>query len=154
MQRSLKALATARRITKIITVGAAEQHVDEERALLASLPLAEGFEQRGSGSEEEISTVLATCSYGIFAQDELSFGKSGTFMAYAAHGLNVLADFASPSKPEPVCWLVAPDELLAGLSDEELQSRAKQLRIWQEQNCSWEVIARKLGDALGLDGKR
>ena len=72
-------------------------------------------------------------------------------MAYAAHQLNVLADFADPSKPPPVCWLVAPAELLKGIPEHELARRAECLRMWQEQNCSWTVIANKIGRALAIE---
>ena len=46
-----------------------------------------------------------------------------SFMAYAAHQLNVIADFAEPTKPPPVCWLVAPSELVDGIAKQELVRR-------------------------------
>jgi hypothetical protein len=153
MRQDLQALAGSGQITKIISIGAnADPRLDEEeRELLASLPLREGFEQRGRTSEEEISATLATASFGLFGQSELSYAKSGTFMAYAAHQLNILAEFADVSKPEPVCWLVAPRELHRGLSEEELKHRAERLRLWQEQASSWPVIATSFAAALDPD---
>jgi hypothetical protein len=150
MRQDLQVLAGAGRITKIISIGAdADPRLDEEeRELLGSLPLREGFEQRGRTSEEEISATLATASFGLFGQSELSYAKSGTFMAYAAHQLNILAEFADASKAEPVCWLVAPRELHGGLSQEELKHRAERLRLWQEQASSWPVIATSFAAAL------
>ena len=153
MQGNLTSLAGAGRITKMISVGAGDdsRREAEERALLAGLRFKEGFEQQGPRSESEVSQLLLAASFGIFAQDQLSLSKSGTFMAYAAHGLNVLADFADVSMPEPICWLVAPRELLGGISEAELKTRAECLAAWQQQNSSWESIAKAFARALDLD---
>ncbi len=152
MRASLNALATAEQLTRIITVGANSdsQAHNEERDLLADLSLADGFEQRGPQSEATISEMLSTASFGIFGQDELSYGKSGTFMAYAAHDLNVLADFADPSGPEPLCWLVAPRDLVEGISPSELKRRAEHLREWQQRAASWELIGATIAQAFEL----
>src|SRR5262249_39126476 len=143
MGKRLAALAAAGRITKIISVGRdSERHLsDREGELLRALNLPEGFSQEGALAEEKVSELLSSVSFGIFGQNELSYGKSGSFMAYAAHQLNVIADFTEQSKPPPVCWLVSPQELLAGISDTELDRRAECLRSWQEQNGSWNIIA-------------
>jgi hypothetical protein len=155
MQSSLTGLAAARVVTKIISVGASSdlEAVEEERRLLTSLQLADGFQQLGAQSECAISRILATASLGAFGQDELSYAKSSTFMAYAAHELNILADFADASKPAPVCWLVAPRELLKRISPAELKTRAQRLRNWQEQTSSWKLIGAKFSEALELDAK-
>jgi hypothetical protein len=153
METDLRSLAAAKHINQIISVGAdsGSQEDAEERQLLGNLPLAEGFEQRGPQSENAISQLLSTAAFGIFGQEELSYGKSGTFMAYAAHELNILADFASPSKVEPLCWLVAPPELLEGISQTELQTRAGCVRDWQERTSSWELIGATFSEALELN---
>jgi hypothetical protein len=153
MEKRLATLAASGRIRKIISIGRDSDPgaCDHERELFDRLKLSEGFEQRGAGTEEQISQVLSSVAFGIFGQDELSLGKSGTFMAYAAHQLNVLAEIADSSKPAPVCWLVAPDELLDGISQDELDIRAERLRLWQKETCSWQRIARELGSALELD---
>jgi hypothetical protein len=155
-QNSLASLAAGGQVTKIISVGAGVDSGDdaEERALLATLNLKDGFEQRGPRSEQEISKLLLTSSFGIFGQDQLSLGKSGTFMAYAAHELNVLADFADVSMPEPICWLVAPRELPAGVSQSELKIRAQRLATWQRGNSSPELIAKAFAEALHMDFTR
>jgi hypothetical protein len=153
MHSSLSALAAARVITKIISVGANSdlESKEEEQRLLTSFQLADGFQQLGVQSESTISKILATASLGAFGQDELSYPKSGTFMTYAAHELNILADFANASKPAPICWLVAPSELLNGISPTELKERAQHLRNWQEQTSSWKLISTKVSDALELN---
>jgi hypothetical protein len=150
MQSSLRSLAAVGRITKIVTVGANGDGNAEERGLLAGLGLAEGFEQRGPQPERAISELLLTASFGISAQDELSYSKSGTFMAYAAHGLNIVAACADRSKEEPLCLLIAPGELLQGIFETELKLRGEGLRAWQERTSSWQIIAAKFADALQL----
>jgi hypothetical protein len=149
----LVSLARAGALSRIVSVGAGEDATEEkeERALLAALPLREGFEQRGQRPEAEISELLLTASFGIFAQGELSIAKSGTFMAYAAHELNVLTDIAGQSKPEPICWLVSPEELLGGISGLELKKRAEALLAWQRQVSSWKGISENFSKALDLE---
>lgn len=152
MQGKLADLASAGCIKRIATVGhgSSEDANRRERELLERLNLPAGFTQHGALAELKVSEVLNSASFGIFGQNELSCQKSGSFMAYAAHQLNVIADFAQPTKPPPVCWLVAPLELLEGIAQGELDRRAKCLRMWQEENCSWEVIGNKVGRALGI----
>ncbi len=155
MQNSLSSLAAAKVITKIICVGADSdfESKEEEERLLMSLQLADGFQQLGAQSESAISKIFATVSLGVFGQDELCYAKSGSFMAYAAHTLAILADFADPSKPAPICWLVAPGELLEGISPAELKTRAQRLRDWQEKTSSWKLIGAKFSEALELNAK-
>jgi len=150
MQSSLSLLAAAGRITKIITVGANGDGDSEERGLLSGFRLAEGFEQRGPRPEREISELLLAAPFGISGQDELSYSKSGAFMAYAAHGLNIVAEYADRSKEEPLCWLIAPRELIQGVSEAELKLRGERLRAWQKRTSSWQIIAAKFADALQL----
>jgi hypothetical protein len=154
MQSPLRALARAGRITKIVTVGAGDSNDPaEERSLLAKLELPEGFEVRGAQTEGDISEMLLTASFGVSAQDELSYAKSGTFMAYAAHALNIIAPCADPTKPEPLSLLVAPDELLRGLSETDLDARGERLRAWQRRTSAWELIAQKFADTLELNDR-
>jgi hypothetical protein len=77
--------------------------------------------------------------------------KSGTIMAYAAHGLNILSPFAGGEQPEPLCWATHPAELAAGIADDVLATRADTLRAWQERTCSWPQIAREFAQALRLE---
>lgn len=150
MRDCLRPLAAAGRIRKIISLGAGIDPAleAEERSLLSTLELKEGFELRGSRPEREVSEALLRASFGVFVQNELSLTKSGTFMAFAAHEPNVIADFASTTKPPPICWLVSPRELLAEISNSELKGRAENLRSWQNENSSWDLIARTFAEAL------
>lgn len=154
MQRDLHALARQGLITHLIAVGAGNDASgdSEERKLLAELAFTRSFGQRGAMPEEQISAVLSAATFGISAQDELSLTKSGTFMAYAAHGLNILSPIADPVAEEPLCWLTSPAELLAGGAEDHLRSRAAALRAWQERTASWSRIAAEFAEALQLTG--
>jgi len=152
MGSSLKSLSAAERIRKIVTAGSGSstKGADDEQAALLKLELIDGFEQRGPLPEMKISELLSTSEFGISAQDELSITKSGTFMAFAAHGLNVLSCYADGTKSEPFSLMISPDELLNGVALSDLQSRGERLRQWQERTSSWPHIAREIAHALKM----
>ena len=150
MLPALKSLGGVGKIGKIITTGGGQSREgdDEEVALLTELELIEGFDQRGPLPEEKISELLLACEFAISAQDELSITKSGAFMAYAAHGLNIISCYADASKPEPLSLLISPDELRKGVTRTELESRGEKLRQWQERTAAWPHIANQVARAL------
>ena len=111
---------------------------------------ANGFAQRGPLPEAEISAALSASAFGISDQEELSLMKSGTFMAYAAHGLNIHSRIADSLAAEPLCWLTSPAELRHGISADQLHTRAANLRTWQERTSSWPRIADEFAGALQL----
>jgi len=152
MHRGLKALGATGRIRKIVTVGGGGSRPgnDDEAALLTGLDLSEGFDQLGPLPEEKISELLLAGEFGISAQDDLSITKSSTFMAYASHGLNIISPYAGASRPEPLSWLTSPDELLQGITREDLESRRERLRDWQERTAAWLQIANQIARALEL----
>ena len=148
----LKALGAAGVIRKIVTAGAGQSREGDaqEFALLLELELIEGFDQRGPLPEEKISELLSMCVFGISAQDAPSITKSSTFMAYAAHGLNIISSSADASKPEPLSLMIAPEELMKGTTHSELQARGERLRQWQERTSAWPHIASQISRALEL----
>ncbi|MDP9004041.1 MAG: glycosyltransferase family 4 protein [Verrucomicrobiota bacterium] len=150
MHEELKSLAASGRIRKIVTAGSGRsaEGDEEELALLLGLELSDGFDQRGPLPGEKISELLSAAMFAISAQDELSVTKSGTFMAAAAHGLNILSNYADTSKPEPLSLLTSPRELINGLTDTELQSRGEKLRQWQERTSAWPLITERFARAL------
>jgi hypothetical protein len=152
MLPELKSLGAARKIRRIVTAGSrwSQKGDDEELALLLQLELTEGFDQRGPLPEEKISELLLACEFALSAQDELSITKSGTFMAAAAHGLNIISCHADAAKPEPLSLLIAPAELLQGVTAKELQSRGERLRQWQERTSTWPHIANQVARVLDV----
>ena len=152
MRKSLAALVSSGQLKRIATAGHGTTALATQREseLLHQLNLPAGFVQHGPLAEQQVSELLQSATFGIFGQNELSCQKSGSFMAYAAHQMNVIAEFADPTKPPPICWLVAPSELIGGVAPQELERRAQCLYRWLEENCSWEVIGNKIGRALGI----
>ena len=150
MLPSLKLLGGKEQIRKIVTTGAGQSREgdDEERALLMELELIDGFEQRGPLPEERVSQLLSLGAFALSAQDDLSVTKSGTLMAYAAHGLNIISCYADVSKPEPLSLMISPEELMKGVTPRELESRGERLRLWQEQTSAWPHIAHEVARAL------
>ena len=153
MIEHLRSLAAGGVITKLITIGGGKSPAGdaEEQELARGWQLRGGAEFRGALPEHEVSEWLANGTFALSAQDELSVTKSGTFIAYAAHGLNIISPHAAASAAEPLCWATQPAELLAGIADTELQARAGNLRAWHERTCSWPRIAQEFARALRLD---
>jgi hypothetical protein len=153
MDGSLRELAGSARISRIVCLGQNRdpEAVRRERELLAQLHLPDGFTQYGPLDEAAVSRTLSTAEFGLFGQTAPSCTKSGSFMAYAAHQLGVIAEFANASEPPPICWLISPAELLSGVDRRELERRAECLRMWYEHNSSWNVIASRLGRALAIE---
>lgn len=150
MLPELKLLAAVGKIRRIVTAGVrwSRKADEEELALLERLELSEDFDQRGPLPEEKISELLLASEFAISAQDELSITKSGTFMAAAAHGLNIISCHADGAKPEPLSLLISPAELLKGITSIELRSRGERLREWQERTSAWPHIARQVARVL------
>ncbi|MDQ6913626.1 MAG: hypothetical protein M3128_12215 [Verrucomicrobiota bacterium] len=140
-------------IAKIITCGAQNTPAGDakEEKILQRLGLTSGYEMRGALAEREISQLLGRATYALSAQDELSLMKSGTFMACAAHGLNIISPAADSLGAEPLCWLTSPEELGAGISPNELETRAKNLREWQARTSAWSMIAGRFAEALQFE---
>jgi hypothetical protein len=152
MLPALKSLGGTGKIRKIVTAGAGQSREgdDDEAALLTELDLSEGFDQRGPLPEEKISELLSACEYALSAQDEPSITKSSVFMAYAAHGLNIISQYADVSKSEPLSLLISPDELNKGVTRTELEHRGEILRQWQERIAAWPSIANQVARVLGV----
>ena len=153
MEAELKSLSEAKKIKKIVAIGAGSspQGDREERARLGALGLAEGFDRRGPLPEKVISKLLSTAAFALWAQGELSVTKSGTFMACAAHGLNIISCYADAAKAEPLSLLISPNELTKGITMAELLSRAARLREWQERTSAWPQIASEIARALEIE---
>jgi hypothetical protein len=151
MKDELKPLAAVGRIRRIVTVGASHGPPgdSEEEARLREIGLADGYDRRGPLPENEISALLSNCEFAISAQDELSITKSGTFMAFAAHGANILSCYADATGPEPLSLVTSARELMSGVTEAELVSRGARLRQWHDRTSAWPLIAGRVGQALG-----
>ncbi|HSH39214.1 MAG TPA: hypothetical protein VK993_10540 [Chthoniobacterales bacterium] len=153
VEEHLGSLASHGIVRTVVTVGGGNtpRGDAEEKELLARIKLPDGVDLVGALREHEVSELLASSSFAVSAQDELSVTKSGTFVAYAAHGLNILSPHANASSAEPLCWAIHPAEPLGGIADSELRLRAESLRAWHDRTCSWQRIAREFARALRLE---
>ena len=153
MHEHLQSLAASAPISSLVVIGGGNRPAGdaEEKELVARLQLREGVEFRGALPEHEVSALLSSASFAISTQDELSVTKSGTFIAYAAHGLNIISPHARASASEPLCWATHPQELQAGIAEAELRKRAESLRSWHDRTCSWPRIAGEFVRALRLE---
>ena len=153
MREHLAAPAASGAISKLVLVGGGNTSAGdaEERGLAGALQLRDGVDFRGALPEHAVSELLASASFAISAQDELSVTKSGTFIAYAAHGLNIISPYAAASAAEPLCWATHPAELQTEDGARELQARAQSLRGWHDRTCSWPRIAEEFARALRLN---
>ena len=153
MREHLAPLARSGGIAKLVIVGGGNGPSGdaEETELARALQLRGGAEFRGALPEHAVSELLASASFAVSAQDELSVTKSGTFIAYAAHGLNIISPYAGASATAPLCWATHPAELQAGIAEAELRARAESLRAWHARTCSWPHIAEQFARALRLD---
>jgi hypothetical protein len=156
LHKGLLRLARLRRITEIVSVGVSESTADfaQEQELLASLYLQDGFRQLGPLSEADVSSTLNACAFGISGQDKQSHTKSGTFMAYAAHALNIIWPGDPSPSEEPAALLLDVDTLTAGIAEADLERRALALRRWYEQTASWPHIAATFDAALNSAAPR
>lgn len=139
LRAALRELARANTLTRITTIG----HGDNsgEATLLEDLKLSAGHQQLGACSEAAVSREFQQAAFAISDQDPLSYSKSGTLMAYAEHGLNIISPFATATSREPFSFFFSPAELQSGVSLEQREERARLLKSWQARTASWPSIA-------------
>ena len=139
LRGTLRKLASAKTLTRITTIGQGDN--SGESALLEDFKLSAGFQQLGACSEAVVAREFEQAAFAISDQDPLSYTKSGTLMAYAQHGLNVISPFASATSGEPFSIFFSPTDLQGGVSPEQREERARLLKNWQARTSSWPSIA-------------
>ncbi|TLD68423.1 glycosyltransferase [Phragmitibacter flavus] len=150
MLAGLQRLSEAGRLKKLVILGGSDDGGRAERELLKEVLPLEQVEATGFVEEGELSAILDGAEFGISGQDWSSVEKSTTFMAYAAHGLNILSPFAGSDTRAPFAWLTGVEELLAedGDLDGRLIERSQALRDWHASTASWPAIAAKMSEGL------
>lgn len=155
LREPLAALAAGGRLHRLVLLGVGQGEAlarEEDELLRAIFPAsattaaAAGFDVLGERPAREIATWLARAEFGLSFQNETNFTKSGTLMAYLAHGIDVLSPFAGRACPEPFASMTHPDELLA---DTPLPpGRAESLRGWYATHADWPLLAAAFADGL------
>jgi hypothetical protein len=155
MIAALKPAARTGRLARLTTIGSGNTTAgdEQERTLLQSMQMRDGYDIHGEQPSDEISRMLAAAEFALSDQDALSILKSSTFMSYAAHRLNIISPAANPAAPEPLCYLTSPAELAHGITADVLETRRNRLQEWQQATSSWSAIARAFADALSLQQK-
>ncbi len=114
----------------------------EEKCLLASALPADAIQILGPLPPADLSRLFLRTQFGIFAQTPASFTKSGIFMAYASHGLAIVADNAAGLTGEPHRRVLHPSDLLGGKAGAEaVRERGAHLLEWYGTTADWESIA-------------
>jgi hypothetical protein len=100
--------------------------------------------------ESGVSQLLGSARFALTNVNALTWSKSGTFMACAAHGCAAVVERRDAAGP--LRHAIARDEV-GRLSIDEVESRAAALKRWYEENAAWAVTARRLA-SLGRTGAR
>jgi hypothetical protein len=114
----------------------------EDELIRSALPDG-AFEILGRVPEAELSGLLLEAGMALCGQDAGAYTKSTIFMAYASHGVNILATGMRGMKEEPLCWVTHPAELEEAGADfaRVLAERSARLSAWFDATASWERIA-------------
>jgi len=152
MKESLARLAQAGRLNQLLIVGGSPDGAQTELSFARQFLPEEKLGATGFMDDEALSELLARAEFGVSGQDWLSVEKSTTFMAYAAHGLNILSPYAGTDERAPFNWLTGVDELLTDdmQMEQKLRDRSRSLREWYESTASWSAIATKMSAGLRI----
>lgn len=107
-------------------------------ALIAEMLPADAVTDHGELEPAEVSRWLQGAEFCLSSSNELTWSKSGTFMAYAVHGCAVVVPVSSTS--EPLGFTIASADVTA-IATQAAEAKGEQLRQWYQQNAEWELIA-------------
>jgi hypothetical protein len=120
----------------------------EKTKLAALLPHSKSY-HHGSLTAPDVSDVLSSSTYGLFAQPLASCLKSGIFMAYAAHKLAVVVPESLTSSCKPASIVLAAHDLVNTSNPSAVAAKAAcDLFVWYQANASWDSISRAYEDVL------
>ena len=123
----------------------------EDGLLAGSLP-PDAYEILGRIPSPELSRLLLEAEAGLCGQVPRAYSKSTIFMAYASHGVNIVALNMRGITEPPECWVTDPAEFLEPGADigTLLAERSANLSRWFEETASWSRIASIYREELGL----
>jgi hypothetical protein len=101
--------------------------------------------RHGALDAARVSQLLHRAQFALTTADEATWTKSTTFMAYAAHGCNIVSLSTSPN--EPYCWTIPAHEV-GIINDSELRRRADAMQRWYESHADWRIIAAKISELI------
>jgi hypothetical protein len=133
-------------ITTLHLIGSRDEKFTAEiDALLSDFGAGDRVVAHGALSAPDVSKLLTESAYCLSAATPTTWSKSGTFMAYAAHGGAVVtkADQTSP----PLSATIAASQL-HDISAADVQNKRAMLRQWYQQNADWNVIAPRIAELI------
>jgi hypothetical protein len=128
------------RLTKLHLIGPAEdKFAHEAEEVIRSWPFVVRHGMLPAGA---VSQLLAASRFALTNVNPETWGKSGTFMACAAHRCAVVVSGARGGEP-PLSHTVGAEEV-AAISSDEIDRRTAALGEWYYANADWPVIAARM----------
>lgn len=126
-------------MTKLHLIGPTDEKFDaRSETLIQAYRNPNVVMKHGELAAETISELLSNVQFALTTVDELTWNKSGTLMAFLAHGCSVVS--RNKSSLEPLVWNVMPEEV-GTINFDNLQRRAEAARNWYQTNADWEILA-------------
>lgn len=136
---SIRGWSQSGRLTRLHLVGPRDfKFSPQADALLAEMLPAGAVADHGELEPADVSRRLQGAELCLSSSNELTWSKSGTFMACAAHGCAVVTPEACNS--EPLKFTIAPEDVTA-ITAAVTEAKGQQLRRWYQQNAEWTLIA-------------
>lgn len=130
------------RLTQLHLIGPRDfKFSPQADALLADMLPADAVVEHGELEPAEVSRQLQEAEFCLSSSNELTWSKSGTFMAYAAHDCAVIA--SASFTLEPLAFTIAPEDLTA-IAEQAAQAKGTQLRRWYLENAEWRLVASRI----------
>ena len=135
------------RMTQLHLIGPRDQKFSPEATqILAQTLSTADVVDRGELSAAEVSRELLSAEFCLSSSDEKTWSKSGTFMAYAAHGCAVITPVAAAI--EPLCYATGARDLIAA-PRALLREKSEQLRRWYFAHADWSHAAHRIAELIG-----
>jgi hypothetical protein len=128
-------------LTKLHLVGPGDEKFDRHSDQLTSVLPGGTVLRHGFLPSAAVSDLLSRVQFGLTNTTPETWSKSGSFMAFAAHGCAVVGK--TPFQSEPLRYTVSTEEL-PGISDVELVRRQRMLKQWYAENADWAVTGRRM----------
>ncbi|MFN2477052.1 MAG: hypothetical protein ABR526_12025 [Chthoniobacterales bacterium] len=139
---AIRSWSESRRLTRLHLVGPRDfKFSPQADALLAEMLPRDVVVEHGELEPAQVSRAFHGAEFCLSSSNELTWSKSGTFMAYAAHGCAVVAPRSFSA--EPLAFTIAREDVTA-ITAHAAEAKGEQLRRWYGENAQWESIANRV----------
>jgi glycosyltransferase involved in cell wall biosynthesis len=118
-----------------------EKFTAQAHTLLAGCLPPAAIVQHGALSPAEVSRRLLRAEFCLSPATKLTWSKSGSFMAFAAHACPIVSIDGTSSPP--LNETIPPAEV-ATITESEARQKAAALREWYSRNADWDVSAKRI----------